>query len=622
MGSLPEQTTVTSVTSLRFTDPDFVIIGGGLSGLVVANRLTEDANNKVLVVEAGANRMGDPRIDTEGLMTTLYGDPDYDWDYMTEPQTHANGRQIPHPRGKVLGGSTAINFGVVVYPSKKNFEAWEALGNDGWSAEDLKPYFKKWQTFTPASEDVKKAMEINYYHEKNHGTDGPVPVTNGNNYGPFNEAWVKTHDKLGLCNDDDPILGEKLGAFTNSLSIDAVTRKRGYAAEAYYSKEVAKRPNLQVLTEALVHKILTKKEDDGVVATGIKFETNDGSIHEIKAQKEVILAGGAMNSPQILELSGIGQKELLEKHNIPVVIESPGVGQNLQDHAMVPLSYEIADGQVSADMFRDPKVVNAALQEYQEKKSGPLASIPFSVAYLPFSDGNGRLSKDQIQELLNKYADDSDATAAEKRQYELLRSQMLTPKDCPSYHMYAPMQFNMQPSGRDPLGQIVAPTKPGNYISIVVVLNHPFSRGFVHIKSADPKEKAIVDPRYLSKPMDLEILARHVQNLEAFVKTEPYASLLKPGRRLPEDGDTSTLDGAKEVVKSRLVNTFHPTGTCAMMPKELDGVVDTRLKLYGAKNLRVVDASIFPMEPLGNIQTSVYAIAERAADIIKEDWKA
>ncbi|KAK7556260.1 hypothetical protein IWX49DRAFT_636771 [Phyllosticta citricarpa] len=622
MGSLPEQTTVTSVSSLRFTDPDFVIIGGGLSGLVVANRLTENANTKVLVVEAGANRMGDPRIDTEGLMTTLYGDPDYDWDYHTEPQTHANGRQIPHPRGKVLGGSTAINFGVVVYPSTKNFEAWEALGNDGWSAKDLKPYFKKWQTFTPASEDVKKTLEINYYHEKNHGTDGPVPVTNGNNYGPFNEAWVKTFEKLGWCNDDDPILGEKLGAFTNSLSIDAITRKRGYAAEGYYNKEVAKRPNLQVLTEALVHKILTEKKEDGVVAKGIKFETNDGGIHEILARKEVILAAGAMNSPQILELSGIGQRELLDKHNIPVVIESPGVGENLQDHAISPLSYEIADGQFSADMFRDPKLIGVAMQEYQEKKSGPLANIPFSVAYLPFSDGNGRLSKDEIQEILNQNADDPNISAAQKRQYELLRSQMLHPKDCPAYHMYAPMQFNTKSAGRDPLGEIIAPTKPGNYITILATLNHPFSRGIVHIKSKDPKEKAIVDPRYLSHPLDLEILARHTQNIESFVKTEPFASLLKPGSRLPEDGDTSTLESAKEVVKARLMNTFHPTGTCAMMPREMNGVVDSRLKLYGAKNLRVVDASIFPLEPLGNIQTTVYAVTERAADIIKEDWKA
>ncbi|KAF9698708.1 hypothetical protein EKO04_003343 [Ascochyta lentis] len=155
----------------------------------------------------------------------------------------------------------------------------------------------------------------------------------------------------------------------------------------------------------------------------------------------------------------------------------------------------------------------------------------------------------------------------------------------------------------------------------MAVNNHPFSRGICHIRSANPKDKPILDPRYLSHPLDLEVLARQTQYIETIVETKPFASLLKSSGRLPGGKEATSLDGAEEIVKERLFSTFHPTGTCAMMTEEIGGVVDTRLRVYGTKNLRVVDASMFPMETLGNIQATIYVVAERAADLIKEDWK-
>ena len=531
-----------------------------------------------------------------------------------------NGRQIPHPRGKVLGGSSAINYCANVYPSKANFEAWKALGNDGWDAAGLAPYFRKYSRFTPPSPETKELLKIDYINGVLHGQEGPVPVTIPDVYGPFQASWVEALDKLGWCNTDDPIEGEKQGTFACGLTIDAENKTRGYAASAYYTPEVAQRSNLQVLTETFVEKILTKIVGGSVVATAVEVRTKDGAHHELLANKEVILSAGAIQSPQILELSGIGQKTLLQKHAISVVLDNPGVGENLQDHAISAPCFEIADDQISADIMRDPNIFQAVLQQYITTKTGPLVGIPISVTMLPLVDSNGRVSREEILQLTERYVDDAGLSLGQKKQYEQLREQILGPKEATGYAMMLPLQLNIS-SGRTVMKELLAPSNPKNYITIMVANNHPFSRGFCHIRSADPNDKPILDPRYLSHPLDLEILARQTQYIETIVKTEPFASLLKPGGRLPKGKEATTLEAAKEIVKERLLSTFHPVGTCAMMPRELGGVVDSRLKVHGTENLRVVDASIFPMETLGNIQATVYAVAEKAADLIKEDWK-
>jgi choline dehydrogenase-like flavoprotein len=506
-----------------------------------------------------------------------------------------------------------------VYPSNANFEAWRALGNEGWDATDLAPYFRKYSRFTPPTAETKELLNIDYINEELHGKDGPVPVTIPDIYGPFQASWSKTLDKLGWCNSDDPIEGQKLGTFACGLTIDAETKTRGYAASAYYTPDVSKRSNLQVLTETFVEKILTKNVNGTVVATGVRVRTNDGAHHEITASKEVILSAGAIQSPQILELSGIGQQSLLETHGIPVVLDSPGVGENLQDHAISAPCFEVADDQISADIMRDPNIVQAVLQQYMTTKTGPLVGIPISVTMLPLVDSNGRVGHDDIAQLIKEYIQNEDLPIWKKKQYEQLQKQLLGPKEAAGYAMMLPLQLNIS-SGKTEMKQLLAPTNPKNFITIMAVNNHPFSRGICHIRSADPSEKPILDPRYLSHPLDLEILARQTQYIETIVKTEPFASLLKPSGRLPEGKEATSLDAAKEIVKDRLLSTFHPTGTCAMMPKDIGGVVDNRLKVYGTSNLRVVDASIFPMETLGNIQATVYAVAEKAADLIKEDW--
>ncbi|KAK8190226.1 uncharacterized protein BKA78DRAFT_237310, partial [Phyllosticta capitalensis] len=614
--------------SIEESEFDYIIVGGGTAGLVLAARLSEDAENpkSVLVVEAGANRRGDAKIETPGLMGTLYEDPSYDWAFMTEPQAALDGRQIACPRGKVLGGSSAINFAAIFYPSKADFQSWAALGNNGWDAEGIAPYLRKFHTFTPASEATKKQLLLDdYMDEKAQGTSGPLQVTIPDGYSPFNEAWVKAFDELGFHLPGDPINGEKLGAFSVPVSIHPTKKTREYSAPSYYTDSVSSRANLKLVTETTVEKIeLVPNSEGSVTATGVQVRAKDGQrkTFQVKTGGEVILSSGAIASPQLLELSGVGNPEILNNHGIPVVVDLPGVGQNLQDHVLSSISYEIADDQMSGDSLRDPSLLQAVLQMYQESRSGPLAGSLLSAAYLPPVDKNGVVPSSKVSELLSTHLDKSDYPIfpGKDKQYSLMRERIANPKESSVEYLYLPLQLNNR-SGATTMQQLLSPISPGNYITICALLNHPLSRGSVHITSTDPAAAPRIDPRYLSHPLDMELLARQTQFIERIARTGPLSAVLKDGgRRLPPNAADvlDDLDKAKELVKERAWTCFHPSGTCAMMPKSLGGVVDSRLKVHGTKGLRVVDASIFPLETLGNIQATVYAVAERAADLVKE----
>lgn len=509
-----------------------------------------------------------------------------------------------------------MNFSAVTYPTASNFDAWKALGNDGWGAEDMAPYLRKFHSYTAPSEATAVLLGTNRYMKiDNQGCDGPVPVSLPDVYGPFNKAWNETFAELGWETDADPLDGHKLGAFTCPLSVDVKTGRRGYAA-AYYSPDVAARPNLRLLAETMVERIIFSQQEGDVIATGVQIKTQDSS-HEIKAKKEVILCAGSLNSPQLLELSGIGRADLLQTHGIPVIVDNPAVGENLQDHGITSINFEIADGQVSGDIMRDPDVVQAVIKLYEETRGGPLAGMPLSMAYLPLMDGTGAVPKEEIDTLLSKHLDNDNTPANLQAQYSHLRKMLLQSDDASSHYLFLPAQLHMNP-GKTTLTDVLAKTFPENYISIMMVHNHPFSRGSVHISSGKSEDKPIYDPNLLSHPLDLEIMARQLQFAERIAETAPFSALLKAGKRMPVNkADLSDLEHAKDVVKDRLYTCFHPAGSCAMLPREIGGVVDSELKVHGTKNLRVVDASVFPLEPSGNIQATVYAVAERAADLIK-----
>ncbi|KAL8992385.1 MAG: hypothetical protein Q9169_007143 [Polycauliona sp. 2 TL-2023] len=553
----------------------------------------------------------------------LWDNPEFDWQFETIPQDALEGRSVAQPRGKTLGGSSAINVGLMAYPSKSGIDSWEKLGNKGWNFEALRPYYRRFHTYTPPSKAVQDLLALDYMDETMQEDTGPIKVSFGDSHGPLQQKWPETFKRLNMKFTGDPLTGVGSGGHSNPASIDAESKTRSHAGSDYYSSEIRKRTNLQVFTGALVEKVVLKPSPNGLVsATGVRF-SKDGKEYIANANKEVILSAGVFQSPQLLELSGIGSRPLLEKLGIETVIDIPSVGENLQDHAMAGISFEAEDGIATADILRDPKTMEAAIQEYNQSKTGFLTSGTYCSAFMPIIDFLSTDGQARLSQLLDHHLDTSTPPSfpAQNKQYELLRAILQSKDDSSIHYCMAPFQMNVHAGPAT--SQYLNPSTKGNYITLLAALSHPFSRGTVHIASSNPKDAPIIDPKYLSHPLDNEILARHIQYIETLIRTSPLASVLKAnGRRIPADASVNTLEEARKLGPRTVTSNFHPTGTCAMMSRQLGGVVDERLRVYGTRNLRIVDASVVPLEPRGNIQSTVYAVAERAADIIKEDMKS
>jgi choline dehydrogenase-like flavoprotein len=495
--------------------------------------------------------------------------------------------------------------------------AWEKLGNPGWGWDDFSPYVRKFHTAAPPSSDIRDLFKGMKHEQQDQGTTGPVQVSLGDQYMPYHPAWMETFKTLGYPQDEDPINGKCTGPFLPPSAIDPVTHTRSHSAAAYLGSEIQARSNLRVVTGALVEKIIMEKQerDADAVATGVQF-TKDSNTHTVSVAKEVILAAGAIQSPQILELSGIGDKHLLQSHGIPTLIDSPGVGENLQDHGYVPFGYEVADGLPSGDMARDPAVAAAAMAAYQKDGSGPLSMAPFIAAFMPLVD-TPENKQNKVLQKLQESLDNPSLSRAHKRQYEVLQTMLQNPNEPNAQYLLAP--FQILPREKETKA-IFSFGHPGFFITFVSLLSYPLSRGSVHIQSSDPKAAPLIDSGLLRHPADLELHARHNMYMEKIAETEPLASLLKKGgERLHSPEPLTDLEKAQDLCKELMLSMYHLSGTCAMMPREDGGVVDSRLRVYGAPNVRVVDASIFPLVPRGNIQATVFAVAEKAADIIKQD---
>ena len=492
------------------------------------------------------------------------------------------------------------------------------MGNSGWSFDDLAPYYQKFATRHDPSDETRRITRIGGRNEASTG-DGPIQLSYGEEFSPLNSAWMDAWATFGLgpasTNGSAEAEGV-LGAFQNTSAVDPALKIRSYAGLAHYGTAQRQRNNLVVLTNTLVHKIVFEGQDPEAVATGVQIQTKGGSLQTVRARREVILAAGALQSPQLLELSGIGRKDLLKSHDIPVVVDNANVGEHLQDHAMVCQSYQIKDGLPSVDTMRDPEAVQAAVVQYSAERKGPLTSVAASSAYAPIMDESGRVSMDAKRALLNENVRDSSIRSTQ------LKKLLARPNQGVLSPMIFACQMHQEDSDPPAASSYVAPTRPENYFTIVSPLGHPFSRGSCHIQSPDANAAPEINPAYLTQPADVEILARMVLFVEKLTSTEPIKSLARQpdGARMPESAPDD-LEKAREVVRTRLMSNMHVCGTCGMLPREQGGVVDERLIVYGTKNLRIVDASIFPLIPLGNILTTGYAVAEKAADLIKGHQK-
>ncbi|PQE07453.1 aryl-alcohol dehydrogenase protein [Rutstroemia sp. NJR-2017a BBW] len=626
---LPKNFTLQSVSSMDLTSTssaekltssyDYIIIGGGTAGLTIACRLSEDPNIQVLVLEAGANRLKDPNILTPGLVGALYDNPDYDWEFKTVPQKILSGRQIPHPRGKVLGGSSAIYQNKITYNSKAGFDAWEKAGNEGWNYTSIEPYLRKFHTYNkPTTQFEKEILDHCHVDEVLSGDDGPIQTS-------FSDAFSQT-DKDFYKVVKEYVKKEKydekvVGGVASPSSIDPKTNSRSFAGVAYYNDEAAARPNLRIITEALVERIILEKQNASLRATGVQFLSVSGQTFKPHANREVILCAGTFHSPAILELSGIGSREILTLRGIDTLLDNPNVGENLQDHAVVAVSFEAAEGIQTADAIgRNPQIMGPLIEMYQKDGSGPLGQFFTASAYMPLPSFFGSKSSSDLAEKLSK-----SSTAANDKLHEKVVLDLLSHPDAAASHYFmAKIQMNVGTSTN--ISEYFLPKHPEDYITLFVSQNFPFSRGSVHIASSNSHDKPIVDPKYLSHPLDIELLARQVQFFHHLTSTAPFSHNFKPGgKRIPEyafaDNREPTVDEAKQIVKDHLLSHFHPVGSCAMLPREQGGVVDTELRVYGTEGLRVVDASVFPLNVRGNSITAVYAVAERAVDIIRGSGK-
>ena len=363
-----------TITPVLFaaTPFDYLIAGGGTVGLALAARLSENPKIHVGVIEAGLDRSADPLVLAPGFAPGQWDNPDYDWIFKTVPQAHGNNRVVGHPRGKQLGGSIALNLDFWTHASQQDIDDWSQLGNPGWSWKDLFPYFLKSETYHAPPAAVSEQVDTAFIEPPLHGDHGPVQ-----NYFPpfdhnFYKAWEPTCKALGLGPTGNPKGGLAIGAYSTLLTIEPQNASRSYAATAYY-KPNAQRPNLKVLTGALATRITFQPYTQPLVATGLAFRI-EGKSYTATAKREVVLCAGALQSPQLLELSGVGGASLLRSKGVEVLYENSNVGENLHDHVLLPLAFEAAPGEATFESLRDETVLGGALAAYTVNHTGPLAS--------------------------------------------------------------------------------------------------------------------------------------------------------------------------------------------------------------------------------------------------------
>jgi choline dehydrogenase len=524
---------------------DYVVIGAGSAGCVLASRLTENPSARVLLLEAGPPDDAD-EIRIPAALNLLFQSA-YDWDYHTVPQERAAGRSIYLPRGRTLGGSSSINAMIYIRGSCHDYDTWrDEYGCAGWGYYDLLPYFRR------AEANSRGASAY-------HGASGPLSVQDLKYKSALTRAFVAASQDCGLAANED-----FNGPVQDGSGFYQVTQRDGrrWSAADAYLRPAMSRPNLTVLTDARVTGIVVEAGR----AAGVRYLLR-GAEEEARAEGEVILAAGAIGSPQLLMLSGIGPADHLIEHGIRVHADSPGVGANLSDHPVVTTMWHTPKSRALWEVARP-----ATLARWRYLHSGPLTS---NVA----EAGGFSRSLPSLQ--------------APDLQWHVL-----------------PTQFT-----RNGLGDPVT-----RAISLLVTLVSVGSRGFVRLRSSDPRHKPAIDPAYLSDGADIDPIISGLRMAREFAAAGALAKLatveLAPGPGVRTDSEL------RDFIRRDLGTLFHPVGTCAMggdsrlAASKLTSVLDPELRVRGIEGLRVVDASVMPTVPRGNTSAPTIAIAERAADLI------
>ncbi len=520
----------------------FIIVGAGSAGCVLANRLSADPANRVLLIEAGP-RDSSPLISAPGGLLPIMLGGLYAWKYMTVPQTRLDGRMLYSPRGKVLGGSSSINGMVYCRGTRSDYDGWAAAGNDGWSYDEVMPYFKRAETYEPAIDQF-------------HGSYGPIRVSRPGIKHPLSRAWIAAGQAAGYPYNDDTNGAEREGFGPVDLTVGNGRRS---SASAAYLKPARRRPNLTVVTDALATRVLFA----GTRAIGVEYR-RDGKSEQARAEREVILSGGAINSPQLLMLSGVGAGDHLKKHGIQVVADLQGVGRNLQDHLAGAVRFA-ASVPISLYNYMSPVKGALAFWQYVLFRTGPLAS--------------GGM----------------EAVAFVKSRPDMAEPDI-------KFHFAMALYQN---NGREFV------RRHGFFAHINVV--RPQSRGRILLASSDPAAQPLIDPNFLEAENDLAALRdgiRIARNVFMQKPFDPYrAEELAPGVAAQSDAEIDSY------IRGQTEMDYHSVGT-ARMGSDSMAVVDSKLRVHGLQALRVVDASVMPSLVGGNTNMPVIMVAEKASDMI------